>query len=130
MQTTLPDYLFVDSCEGSLFDTRRADWPRHPLRTVYRRTFADIENTQQLRATLRAGPYAWPGGYPMFFVTSDGAALSFDSVRAEYAQCARSIRDKLRDGWRIVACAINYEDTELTCEHSGKPIESAYGGDE
>ena len=123
----LPDHLFVDSCDGQLFDTRAPNWSANPVRAIYRRTFGQITNTQQLRATLRAGPYAWPGGYPMFFVTSDGAALSFDSVRAEYAQVSRAIREGSRDGWRVVACDINYEDLDLTCEHSGLPIESAYG---
>jgi len=100
------------------------------LRADYRRTHSDISNTLQLRATLRAGAYAWPGGYPMFFITSDGEALSFDTVRAEYAQVSRAIRDKSNDGWRVVACEINYEDAELTCAHSGNRIDSAYGSDE
>lgn len=123
----LPDHLFCDSCAGSLFDTRMPNWSANPVRAIYSRTFSRINSTLELRATLRAGAYAWPGGYPMFFITSDGAALSFESVRAEYAQCARSTRDKARDGWQIVACDVNWENAELTCEHSGKPIESAYG---
>ena len=28
--------------------------------------------------------YAWPGGYPLYFVTSDGAALSFEAVLANW----------------------------------------------
>ena len=126
----LPDHLFCDSCAGSLFDTRMPNWSANPVRAIYSRTFSRINSTLELRATLRAGAYAWPGGYPMYFIASDGAALSFETVRAEYAQCARSTRDKARDGWQIVACDINYEDAELTCEHSGLPIGSAYGGAE
>lgn len=123
----LPDHLFSDSCDGSLFDTRLPNWSANPVRAIYRRTFGRITNTLELRATLRAGAHAWPGGYPLYFITSDGAALSFDTVRAEYAQCARSTRDKLHDGWQIVACDVNWEDAELTCAHSGRPIQSAYG---
>jgi hypothetical protein len=119
-------HLFVSS-DGALFDTRRADWSANPLRVDYCKTFAKIRTGLELRATLRAGGFAWPGGYPLYFITSDGAALSFESVRAEFRQCAYSIRHNLRDGWRIVACAVNYEDSELTCEHSGAPIQSAYG---
>jgi hypothetical protein len=26
-------------------------------------------------------PYAWPGGYPRYFITNDGAALSYDAAR-------------------------------------------------
>lgn len=123
----LPEHLFVSSVDGALFDTRRANWSATPLRADYKRTHQHIENTMQLRATLRAGAYAWPGGYPMFFITSDGEALSFDAVRAEYAQVSRAIRDKSSDGWRVVACEINYEDAELACAHSGNRIESAHG---
>ena len=26
-------------------------------------------------------PYAWPGGYPRYFITNDGVALSYDAAR-------------------------------------------------
>ena len=122
----LPEYLFAPD-DGALYDTRRANWSAAPLRADYKRTHRHIGNTLQLRATLRAGPCAWPGGYPLFFLTSDGEALSFETVRAEYAQVSRAVRDKSKDGWRVVGCTINYEDAELTCAHSGNRIESAYG---
>lgn len=125
----LADRLFVSSCDGALYDTRVSNWSAHPLRPVYCRTFAKIANTQELRATLRAGPYAWPGGYQMYFIANDGAALSFESVRENYYQCAYSIRNKINDGWRIVACDINYEDNDLTCSHSGARIPAAYSED-
>lgn len=35
-------------------------------------------------------------------------------------------RDGSGDGWEVVACAVNWEDSELTCDHSGERIESAY----
>lgn len=123
----LASHLFVSSCDGALHDTRRQDWTSHPIRAIYSRTFSRINSTLELRATLRAGAHAWPGRYPLYFIASDGAALSFDTVRAEYAQCARAIRDNLRDGWRVVACDVNWEDPDLTCEHSGARIDSAYG---
>ena len=28
-----------------------------------------------------ANPYAWLGGYPRYFITSDGAALSFKTAQ-------------------------------------------------
>jgi len=62
----------------------------------------------------------------MYFLASDGAALSFESVRAELSRVLYSIHHNLDDGWRIVACDINWEDSELRCEHSGERIESAY----
>ena len=126
---TLASHLFVSSTDGALHDTRAPNWAANPLRVNYSRTHSDINTTADLRATLRAGKWAWPGGYPLYFITSDGAALSFDAAQGNYAQCSRSIRDKCNDGWRIVACDINYEDADLYCGHTGARIESAYGND-
>ena len=123
------DALFVSSTDGALYDTRIADWNKlPPLRANYRLTHAHIETAADLKATLRAGSAAWPGGYPLYFITADGGALSFESVRAELANVLWAIANNERmGGWRVVACAINYEDSDLTCDHSGKRIESAYG---
>lgn len=127
---TRPAHLFVSSCDGDLHDTRRPDWRRHPLRQSYSYTFARIDTAAQLKATLRAGAYAWPGGYPLYFITSDGAALSFAAVRRELRQVLQAIADNdTLSGWRVCACDINWEDSELTCDHTGKRIESAYGED-
>ena len=86
-------------------------------------------DTKALKQALRNGPYAWPGGYPMYFITSDGAALSFQAVRENYCSVLWSMRKRMNDGWRVVAVDINWEDRELTCDHSGKRIECAYGED-
>jgi len=88
-----------------------------------------IVNGLQLRETLRAGPFAWPGGYPLYFVADDGEALSFDSVRANIRQVLRSIRDSANDGWRVLGVDVNYEDHALFCTHSGERIPSAYSED-
>lgn len=115
---------FFQSEDGNLYrDTKGL-----PLvRKDYARSFQTIDTGAQLRATLRAGRFTSLGGYPLYFITSDGAALSFESARENLSQVIRSIRDKSDDGWRIVACDINYEDNELMCDHSGEPIPSAYG---
>jgi hypothetical protein len=123
-----PKHLFVTS-DGGLYDTRVVEWSKHPLRADYAKGFARIANTAQLRATLRNGQYAWPGGYPLFFITSDGGALSFESVRKNLRNVLDSIAHKSADGWRVVACEVNWEDSDLTCDDSGKRIESAYGND-
>jgi hypothetical protein len=82
--------------------------------------------TIQLKTILRSGAYSWPGCYPLFFITSDGAALSFDSVRANFRAVIWSMRNKVNDGWWVVACEANWEDSSLYCDHSGERIESAY----
>jgi hypothetical protein len=75
--------------------------------------------------------YAWPGGYPLFLVMEDGEAISIDAAR----ECWREIvgahlRPQYLDKQRqVAAVAINWEDSELYCAHSGAKIESAYGED-
>ncbi len=90
------------------------------------RHVASINTPADFARTLNAGPYAWPGGYPLYFITSDGAALSFESAKEEAKQICASIRDNSRDGWQVVSCEINWENADLFCDHSGKRIESAY----
>lgn len=87
----------------------------------------NINSISDFRKAIRNGEYAWPGGYPCYFITSDGAALSFDAVRRELRSILESIANKANDGWRIVALEINWEDASLYCEHTGQKIESAYG---
>jgi len=70
--------------------------------------------------------YAWPGGYPLYLVTSDGAALCVDCARKEYKQIAYARRHNLSDGWNVEAYGINYEDQDLICDHCGESIEAAY----
>jgi hypothetical protein len=86
-----------------------------------------INTPSDFGRAIKSGPYAWPGGYPIFFVTSDGAALSFDSAKENAKQICQAIRDRDRGGWRVIGADINWEDANLFCDHSGEPIESAYG---
>lgn len=81
------------------------------------------------RRDYQAGEYAWPGGYPRYFITSDGAALDFETAKSCRRYILESIRDDLRDGWQVVGCAINWEDEHLYCDNSGRKIPSAYGDD-
>jgi hypothetical protein len=71
-------------------------------------------------------PYAWPGGYPRYFITNDGEALSFAAAKENQPLIEQSISQACNDGWQVVACEINWEDSSLTCADTGKRIESAY----
>lgn len=71
--------------------------------------------------------FAWPGGYPVFYVTSDSAALCPDCVNDP----SNPVHENgLSDGWKVDDYAINYEDSQLFCDHCNKRIESAYAEDE
>jgi hypothetical protein len=123
----LPDHLFVAG-GGELYDCRVLRWnAKPPLRENYRHTHRNIATVADLKATLRAGSHAWPGGYPLYFVTSDGGVLSFETVRNEFENVRWSIKNKCGDGWLVVGCDVNWEDSELTDDHTGDKIESAYG---
>lgn len=118
----LPDTLAIGYDDGALY--RAGEW-REPIRRNYSRHARAIETVADLKATLRAGAFAWPGGYALYFVTADGAALSFAAARAEFASIARAIRDDdTISGWRVVATGCTAEDDEApTCAHTGQPIE-------
>lgn len=83
---------------------------------------------EQFRADL-SEPYVWPGGYPRYFITNDGAALCYEAATENQELIEQAINENSRDGWRVVACDVNWENTDLYCDHTGKQIESAYGED-
>ncbi len=89
-----------------------------------------IKHCYQFNKALADGQYAWPGGYQMYFITSDGAALSFEAAHDN----ARLIRDAIiaqdGNGWNVIAVEINWEDSDLYCDHTGEKIPSAYGEEE
>lgn len=88
-----------------------------------------IDSIEEFDRALNGGPYAWPGGYPVFFVTRDNAVLSFETVHDNRAAIRQSIKNRERYGWCVCGMGINWE-SDLYCEHSGERIESAYGEDE
>jgi hypothetical protein len=127
---TRPDHLFVTT-GGYLYDTRASDWStKPPLRAVFAQTFQVIHNAAELKATLRAGGFAWPGGYPMYFVMADGEAISFKTARANLRELLAAIANPSpHDSWRVYGCEINYEDGDLYDAHTNERIESAYAED-
>jgi len=92
--------------------------------------YGNIETGKQLRATLRAGEFAWPGGYPVYLFCDDGQPLCFGCAKDNIHQVTHSVRHGLNDGWRIIGCDVNWEDPDMHCDHCEKHIESAYGGDD
>lgn len=76
--------------------------------------------TLEVKRALKAGPYAWPGGYPLFFVTQDGAALSFEAMAERFREEAGA----------VAGVDVNWEDPHLYCDHTGARIPSAYAEDD
>ena len=51
--------------------------------------------------------YAWPGGYPIFYLMDDGECMCPQCVKDNLAQITESIESHAHDGWKIVAHDIN-----------------------
>ncbi len=72
--------------------------------------------------------YAWPGGYPVYYITEDGGILC--------PACARMAEDETlsvvdENGWtdpqwHIIGVDVNWEDSSLYCDHCYERITSAY----
>ena len=88
------------------------------VREQYNYHYHNITIPRELASTIRAGKYAWPGGYAVFFIASDGGAICHGCTVAEYSNIVDSIRRDISDGWRIVGaeCSANI-DGEINCDH-------------
>lgn len=64
--------------------------------------------------------YAWPGGYPLFYMDRENSTLCVDCARKS------DTVDEVPQ-FRPIAAAINYEDGDLYCGQCSCRIESAYG---
>lgn len=91
-----------------------------------------ITTVEEFDAALAAGPYAWPGGYPLYFVMADGEAVAFAAVKEEQALFRQAVaeRSAFDSELRAIAIEVNWEDPALFCAHTGERIESAYAEDE
>jgi len=74
----------------------------------------------QMAADDHLPAYAWPGGYPLFYMDEENNVLC--------PRCAFKDKD---DEYRIITdYEINWEDSTLYCEECNDLIESAYGTDD
>lgn len=124
LESEMNQHLFKSELDGALYDTRQPNWAKsRPLRPVFARHVVNIKSTEEFKATLRAGAYTWPGGYSVYLITSDGAALCHSCARKEARNVIWSIANKVNDGWRVVgtACTAN-DDESVCCDHCSKEI--------
>jgi hypothetical protein len=119
----MQSHYMVGECDGALYDTRAQNWSDKPLRANFAWHHRKIESVADLKATLRAGKYTFPGGYELFFTTSDGAAICFDCARENFALIADSIKTDTSDGWKIIACDIaDHYESGLSCDHCAREL--------
>lgn len=126
----LSDHFMVGT-DGGLYDTRPASWhKRPPLRPRYSWHAMRLETLADVKAAVRAGPYAWPGGYPLYFVMADGAAVSFAGIIREWRNVAADTMAGAMSCWQPVALEVNYETPGLFCDITGELIPAAYLDDD
>jgi len=75
--------------------------------------------------------YAFPGGYPMYYLAADYGVLCPACVNANRELIEKADPDcPSDDQWRLIAADINYEGDSLVCENCGAQIEAAYSEEE
>jgi hypothetical protein len=119
------EYHFTLPARGAaVAGTEPVHDPLYPVGTSWDRVRLDWESRSYgpLQPIKTAWPvYAWPGGYPIFYVTKDGGVLSPEAANENFAL---TLGDDPQ--WQIVGQDINYENQNLVCDHSGERIRAAY----
>ena len=63
--------------------------------------------------------FAWPGGYPLFYLDSENNVL-----------CPKCANDNDEYSAQLIDCDANWEDPLLYCDHCSERIPSAYAEDD
>ena len=118
---------FQPSNKSQKFYTFEGDCYRNDNLQLVRKGVAkhyrEIDSVNKLKACLRAGEYTFPGMYRLFFITGDGACLSFSSVIDNLQSIYYSMMNDMNDGWNITGLSSVAEcDDEVFCDHTGEEI--------
>lgn len=75
--------------------------------------------------------YAWPGGYPLYYITEDCGILCPKCANENLALTLSDYPEYkgANPEWEIVASEINWEDGHLFCDHCNDNIKPAYEKD-
>jgi len=77
-------------------------------------------NTKEIKRLIRS-KYAWPGGYEICLIASDGELLCTKCARENYAQIAWSARSGVRDSWKVVGHMLDCDlEGTSNCAHCNK----------
>ena len=96
-------------------------------------TCKGYETAEQAARTVARDRFAWPGGYALGVITTDGGWICGACVAEELEQILESTRDGADDGWAVEAAfyadaddAGGYDDDggpePVLCDHCGRPI--------
>lgn len=72
--------------------------------------------------------YAWPGGYPVYYVTADNSVIcpSCANGNLELTTAKPADMENYDRQWAIVDYDVNYEDVFCQCDNCNKYIDPAY----
>lgn len=90
--------------------------------------YSEILRLRAAKSYVRV-PYAWPGAYPLALITADGGCLCPDCARKVWRLICTESFTQSNCGFRVAGVGVNWENTELDCDHCGCHMESAYGED-
>jgi hypothetical protein len=87
----------------------------------------DLSNPVHIIRCVARERYAWPGGYELFVVTTDGGLICSGCVREEYRNILDSTKKGIRDGWCVMGITNEselelYEDFCSLCSHCNKKM--------
>lgn len=79
--------------------------------------------------------FAWPGGYPLLYVFTDGGCMCPDCANENITEIDDAIRSEHGNRpptatgvvWAVAGVDAHMEGEPETCDHCGEQIESAYG---
>lgn len=107
--------------EGDVYRIDDKPFGNLPVRRDVARHYREIDNINKLKACLRAGEYTFPGCYRLFFITEDGACLSFSAVLDNLQEIYYSMMHEMKDGWSIAGLSSVAEcDEEIYCDHTNE----------
>ncbi len=86
---------------------------------------ANAMGIDEMRVDGKLPIHAWPGGYPMYYITQDMGILC-PKCANDNAYLSGDVDDPQ---WNVIHAEINFEDETLTCDHCYEPIEAAYPTD-
>lgn len=85
--------------------------------------------TKELKELVRH-PYAFPGGYQLFALTSDGELMCVNCVKKNFKLCLRATKANDRYSWCIDTITIVWEGPNVFCCNCNKEFETEYGDPE
>jgi hypothetical protein len=99
------------------------DYKQHPTTGNWITQKYDLDKPVDMARYIARIQYAFPGGYMILGITSDGSLLCPNCIKEEYVNIHHSTKHEYNDGWRIIGITTSAElDDHEVCSHCNKEI--------